>query len=99
MPPAKSQIFNYIIWVLFTALVIGVTFGFFYEIHLKTKYNSIYMASIVVFVVFVSYYAYQFSLNNEFDLKLVIKVLLDIVSVIISILFIEIYLNRLKNVQ
>lgn len=97
VPPAKGQTFNYIIWLLTASIIIGIIFGFFYQLSLKCKYNTLLINALIVMVMFSSYYAYRFSIVNKFDLMLFIRVLLDIISVLLSIQFIELYLGRPKN--
>lgn len=95
---AKNQLFNYIVWLLIASLVLGLVFGLIYEFSLKGKRNSLFVTSIAVILIFISYYAYRFAVNSLFDVQLLIRISLDITSIILAIQFFDIYLNRTKKI-
>lgn len=96
---AKNQLFNYIVWLIIASLVLGLVFGLIYEFSLKGKTNNLFVTSIAVLLIFISYYAYRFAINRLFDVQLLIRISLDITSIILAIQFIEIYLNRIKRLN
>ena len=94
---AKGQVFNYISWLIVASLILGLVFGLIYEFSLAGKKNSLFVTSISIVLIFVSFYAYQFAVQGEFDVKLLIRISLDITSIILAIQFFEIYLHRLQK--
>lgn len=96
---AKEQVFDYIVWIIFASLILGLVFGLIYEFSLENKKNSFYLTSLSVFLIFISYYAYQFAINGEIDVQLIIRVALDIVSIILAIQVLEMYFNRFMVIK
>ncbi len=95
--PAKGQLANYGIWLIMTSLIIGLVFGFIYETIYLSNYNSFFVTSISIFLIFTTYYGYRFTLSGKLDLELFIRVALDVFSVIIATQFLDFYFNRIVH--
>lgn len=93
----EGQVFNYIVWLILASLILGLVFGLIYGFSLSSEKNSLFVTTIAVIIIFFSYYAYQFAVRSEFDVKLLIRISLDITSIILAIQFFEIYLHRLEK--
>lgn len=96
IPPNKTQIANYGIWLLTASAVISIIVGFFYEIHIGSKYNTLLITSIIILVVFSTFYLDRFATNKSFRWEFFIRLLLDVVSIILSIQVIELYITRFR---
>lgn len=94
---AKGQVVNYIIWIIVTSLILGLVFGLIYELSLKSKKNSFYLTSLAIVIIFGSFYAYQYAINREIDIQILIKLALDIVSIILATQVLEIFFNKLNE--
>ncbi len=97
VPPLEGYRFKYILWLIPTSLIIGLTFGFFYLIHEDSKYNPLVISSIIVLVIFLGYYADRFVSDKSFEWVFFIRILLDVVSVILTIQVIELTQSKTRN--
>lgn len=95
-PPGKDLRVNYIIWIVITSIVVSVVIGFFYEIHINSKYNTLLITSIIIAVIFINFYADRFISDRLFEWIYLIRLLLDVVSIMLSIQVLELFKPRMK---
>lgn len=94
IPPPKAQLFNYFIWLLGASFIIGFISGFFYEIHLNSKYNTLLVSSIIVVVFLFTFYIDRYASGKPFEWEYFIRFLLDAVSVILALQVIELFSTK-----
>lgn len=96
---AKGQVFYYILWLITTSLIIAVVFGLVYEISYAKNKNTFINVSLAVIVVFITYYSYRFAIKGQFEMKFLIRVLLDFISIMLAVQIIELYFNRFQEIE
>lgn len=94
IPPMRAHFLNYAMWLLTASVIIGFIFGFFYHIHIESKYNTLLISSIIVAVVFFSFYIDRYATGKTFEWAFFIRLLLDIISVVLSLQVIELYTTK-----
>lgn len=94
---AEGQLLSYIVWLVIAGLIIGLIFGVIYDFSLSGTKNGLFITIIAVILIFGSYYAYQYALNDVVDVQLLIRIALDTTSIMLAIQFSEIYLYRVKK--
>lgn len=95
--PAQGLVLYYLIWLVTTSLIISIVFGAIYEMYYLSKFNGFFITSISVFLIFISYYGYRYTLTGSVDIELFIRVALDVFSVVLAIQLLEFYFNRFTN--
>lgn len=96
---AKGQVFYYIIWLLTTSLIIALVFGLVYEVSYVNNKNTFINMSLAVIIVFVTYYSYRSAIIGQFQIQLLIRVMLDFVSIMLAVQIIELYFNSFKELD
>lgn len=96
---AKGQVFYYILWLVTTSLTIALVFGLVYEISYANNKNTFINMSLAVIIVFLTYYSYRFAIQGQFEMKLLIRVLLDFISIMLAVQIIELYFNSFQEIE